>query len=214
MEEARVVTFAELREAGIPAEFYTTSLQSFSGGQRPKKAAGDFVGLLQKEPEASIGQHLFLKGGLLAQTRLLGATMVKAVLSFGLTGKFISPMSMLSEIFGNVNPTEFLVNETVLEHYEGVDLVVFDLVEVRGNTKDWRWNIVEKVLLRRVEEGRSTVILSHLDPVAIEHAKPSLADFLGQRLGTAIADLFKIVKCPDAKDYRDRLVKNLEGSNA
>lgn len=213
MEEARVVTFAELREAGIPAEFYTASLQSFSGGVKAKKAAGDFVGLFQKEPEASVGQHIYFKGGLLAQTRLLGATMVKAVLSFGLTAKFVSPMSMMSDVFGNVTASEFVPNDMVVKHYEDVDLVVFDLIEITGSTKDWRWNVLDRVVLRRIEDGRSTAILSHLDPVALEHAKPSLADYMGQRIGTAIADLFKIVKCPDAKGYRDRLVKNMEGSN-
>lgn len=213
MEETRVVTFAELREAGIPAEFFTTSLQTFGGGGRPKEEAGRFVGLFQEEPEASVGQHIYFKGGLLAQTRLLGATMVKAVLSFGLAAKFVSPMSMMSEVFGNVTASEFSPNDLVVSHYEEVDLCVFDLVELNGSSKEWRWNILNRVILRRVEEGRSTAILSHLDPISLDVNKPSLADYLGQRLGTAIADLFKIVRCGDAKGYREKLKRNLEGAN-
>ena len=212
MEEVRVVTFAELREAGIPAEFYGASLQTFSGPARVSKAAGDFVGLFQKEPEASVGQHVYFQGGLLSQTRLIGATMVKGVLSFGLTAKFVSPMSMLTEVFGSVRPAEYKPNDLVVSHYEDVDLVVFDLVDV-GDAKDWRWIILQKVILRRVEEGRPTSILSHLPPMVMGQAKPSLSDCVGERLGVAIADLFKIVRCGDSKGYRDKLVKNLEGSN-
>lgn len=212
MEEAKTVTFAELREAGIPAEFYTPSLPAFSGPPKAAGKVGRFVGLFQKDPVEAVGQHIYLQGGLLAQTRLLGATMVKAVLAMDMTAKFISPMSMLTEVFGSVRPSEFTPNDLVVSHYEEVDLAVFDLVEV-ADAKDWRWHILQKVILRRIEDGRSTVILSHLPPMTLGTGGSSLADLVGERLGVTIADLFQIVKCGDAKGYREKLVANLGGSN-
>jgi DNA replication protein DnaC len=188
--------------AGIPARYAHASFPKFVGKNAAQKNAHHLALKFARDFEQGQAGLLFYGPCGTGKTHLVVAILRHLITMRGVRSRFVEFFHLLQDLKAG-----FADNRSPAELIEPlVNIPVLALDELgKGRGSEWEQNVLDELLTRRYNAGRTTLFTSNYAPRA-EEGMESLPDRVGARIYSRLQEMAVALHMP-GEDFRKQLAK-------